>query len=214
MRTINVDTWSRREHFEVFRNLDFPHFSLCANVDMAGMYHYVKGHNISVNVALVYILARAANDVPAFRYRIRSEEVIEHEVVHPSTTILTEDDTFTFCTINYMEDFQGFETETLRVIAYVKEHLTLEDEPGQDDLLFMTAVPWISFTSMTHPINLSPADSVPRIAWGKFYNEGDSLRLPVGVQAHHALMDGFHVGKFFNQVQVYMDDPALVLRKG
>ena len=62
-----------------------------------------------------------------------------------------------------------------------------------------------------HPIPLNPADSVPRIAWGKFFEEGELLTMPLGVQAHHALVDGIHVGKFYAQVQGYLDQPQVAL---
>jgi chloramphenicol O-acetyltransferase type A len=210
MRTIDLQTWSRREHFRKFNSLDLPHFSICAQVDLKDTYAYAKEVGVSVNIAIVYLLAGAANEIPAFCQRIRGDTVIEHEVVHPSTTILTEDKTFTFCTIPFSKDFRTFEAKAQEVIAFVKGNIILDDEPGQDDLLFMTAIPWISFTSMTQPINELPTDSVPRIAWGKFYQDGEALRLPVGVQAHHALIDGFHVGEFYSKVQAYMNDPKSV----
>ena len=84
-----------------------------------------------------------------------------------STTFLTHDDLFSFCTVDYVEDFSTFAAITAKEIEKVKQHLTLEDEPGRDDLLFMTAIPWVSFTSFMHPIHLQPADSIPRFAWGK-----------------------------------------------
>ena len=96
-------------------------------------------------------------------------------------------------------------------IAYVQEHPTLEDEPGRDDLLFMTAIPWVSFTSFMHPLHWSPVDSVPRFAWGKFFEQGKSLKMPLSVQGHHALMDGIHVGRFYAEVQGYLQQPEVVL---
>ena len=96
-------------------------------------------------------------------------------------------------------------------IAYVKAHRTIEDEPGQDDLLYMTAIPWVSFTSFMHPIDLNPVDSVPRFAWGKFFEDGKYLKMPLSVQAHHALMDGIHMGKFYAEVQDYLQQPEAVL---
>ena len=88
MHHINLETWPRREHFEVFRTFDMPHFNMCANVDLTAFYSFVKGHGISLNLATVYVLTRAANAVPEFRYRIRGEEVVEYEIVHPSSTIM------------------------------------------------------------------------------------------------------------------------------
>jgi chloramphenicol O-acetyltransferase type A len=159
----------------------------------------------------VYVLARAANAIPEFRYRIRDGEVVEHEIVHPSTTILTNEDLFTYCTINYTEDFPSFGTRAAERIAYVKEHPTVENEPGQDDVLYMTAIPWVSFTSFMHPLDLDPVDSVPRFAWGKFFEDGELLKMPLSVQAHHALMDGIHMGRFYTKVQNYLHHPGSVL---
>jgi len=68
MHQIDIQTWPRREHFKVFSAFDHPHFSLCANVDLTAFYPVVKQRGISFTVATVYILARAANAIPEFRY--------------------------------------------------------------------------------------------------------------------------------------------------
>jgi len=211
MRQIDIQTWPRREHFKLFSALDHPHLGLCANVDVTAFYPVVKQRGISFTVATVYVLARAANAIPEFRYRIRGGEVVEHEIVHPSGTILVDEDLFSFCTFEYVEDFSEFAARAAEQIAYVQEHPTLKDEPGRDDLLFMTAIPWVSFTSVMHPMHLDPADSVPRIAWGKFFEDGEFLKMPLGVQGHHALMDGIQMGRFYAEVQDYLQQPGVVL---
>lgn len=211
MRTIDIETWSRRTHFELYSRFDHPHFGMCANVDLTTFYPRVKALDTSITTAIVYVLSRAANAIPEFRYRIRPEGVVEHDVVHPSTTVLTDDDLFSFSTFDYVEDFSNFVAGAAETIATVREHPTLEDEPGRDDLLFMTAIPWVSFTGFLHPLPTHPPDSVPRFAWGKFFDDGDRRRMPLAVQAHHALMDGVHVGQFYAEVQDYLDHPDAVL---
>jgi chloramphenicol O-acetyltransferase type A len=211
MRQIDIQTWPRREHFKVFSAFEYPHFSLCANVDLTAFFPFVKQRGISFTVAVVYVLARAANAIPEFRHRIRSGKVVEHEIVHPSGTILTDDDLFSFCTFEYIENFSEFAAKAAERIAYVKDDSTLEDGPEQDDLLYMTAIPWVSFTSFMHPLRLQPADSVPRFAWGKLFKEDESLKMPLSVQGHHALMDGIHVGRYYAEVQDYFQQPAAVL---
>ena len=210
MRRIKLETWPRREHFNLFSAWDYPHFNMCANVDLTRFYSFIKQHGISFTIATVYVLARAANAIPEFRYRIHSGEVIEHEVVHPTTTILVKDDLFSFCYIHYTENFSLFATRAAERIAYVKEYPTLKSEP-EDDWLYMSAIPWVSFTSFMHPIHLHPLDSVPRFAWGKFFKEGRFLKMPLSVQGHHAVMDGIHMGRFYIEVQNYLDQPQLVL---
>lgn len=211
MRTIDIGTWPRREHFRVFSTFDHPHFNMCANADLTTFDQYLRKRDFSFTIAIVYVLARAANAIPEFRYRIRSGGVVEHEVVHPSTTILADEDLFGFCTMEYVEEFALFAANAAERINAAKLHPTLEDEAGRDDLLFMTAIPWVSFSSFMHPMQLHPADSIPRFAWGKFFEDGNYLRMPLSVQAHHALMDGIHMGKFYAEVQGYLDQPEVVL---
>jgi chloramphenicol O-acetyltransferase type A len=40
------------------------------------------------------------------------------------------------------------------------------------------------------------------------------MKMPLSVQGHHALMDGLHVGRYYEQVQAYLDEPELMLGGG
>jgi chloramphenicol O-acetyltransferase type A len=95
MRTIDLQNWPRREHFQFYNAFNHPHFGMCANVDLTIFSPYVKQKGISFTVAIVYLVSHAANAIPEFRQRIRGEVVIEHEVVHPSITVLTGGELFT-----------------------------------------------------------------------------------------------------------------------
>jgi chloramphenicol O-acetyltransferase type A len=210
MRTIDLETWPRREHFMLYGAMDYPHFSMCANVDLTSFHDAVMQAGVSFTVATAYVLARVANDIPEFRYRIRDGEVVEHETVHPATTILTGEDLFSFCWFDYTEDFSAFLDNAAAQVARVKEHGGLETRPGRDDVLYMTSIPWVSFTSFMHPLPLNPADSIPRFAWGRFFRDGESLQMPLNVQAHHAVVDGLHMGRYYAGVQDYLWDPSFV----
>ena len=207
MKYIDMESWPRRKHFEVFNGFDYPHFNVCADVEVTELQAAFKGVSASFTLGLTYALARAANSIPEFRYRIREGRVIEYDVVHPSITILLEDETFSFCTLKYVDDFPEFIRDSEKIVSRVKENPVLADEPGQDDLLYMTSIPWISFTGFMHPIHMHPVDSVPRIAWGKIFQKDSSLYMPLSVQGHHGLMDGLHAGRYFARVQELLDRP-------
>ena len=206
VRRIDLETWPRRKHFELYRSLAYPYFNLCADVNVAPLVRAVKERESSFTAYVVYLLARAANAIPQFRHRIRGDGIVEHRIVHPSITVLTEDDLFAFCTFEYTEDTGAFVRSAVEAMDRVRQDPSIEDEPGRDDYLFMTAIPWVSFTSMTHPVPLSPPDSVPRIAWGRYRAQEGNLSMPLSVHAHHALMDGIHVGRFYERVQGLIDD--------
>jgi chloramphenicol O-acetyltransferase type A len=213
MREIDLGTWHRRKHFELFQTMDYPHINLSANVDISTFRPYIKAHGISFTIGIMFLIARVANNIPEFRTRIRSNQVVEHEVVHPSTTILTDNDLFTYCSVKFSPDFARFNAEAERRIAEVRKTPELHDEDWTDTLLFMTSLPWVSFTGMMHPVNMSPVDSVPRFAWGKFYDQGEQIKLPFSVQGHHGLMDGVHIGRFFEQFQQVLDEPGETLTR-
>lgn len=198
----------RRKHFEFFRSMSHPHFNLCSRVDIASLLPALKERQLHFTPAVVYCIARAANEVPSFRQRIRGEQVVEHEEAHPSFTVLTEaSDVFSFCSVRYQADYHAFAQETRQRMEAMQRQPSLEDEEGRDDYLYLSAIPWVSFTSLQHAMHYKPADSVPRIAWGKFYEEGNRTWLPLSVQAHHALVDGRHMGLYFEKIQFLFSHP-------
>jgi chloramphenicol O-acetyltransferase type A len=207
MQHIDVETWPRREQYRLYRHFDQPHFNMCANVDITAFYPALKARGINFTVGVLYLLARAANDVPAFRQRMRDDDVVEHEIVHPGTTILSDDGLFSFCSLDYVADFPSFVARATASISAAKERPTLEGQPGRDDVLYTTSIPWVSFTSFAHPTHLHPVDSVPRLAWGKRFEDGGRLKMPLSVQGHHAMMDGLHMGQYYERVQAYLDAP-------
>jgi chloramphenicol O-acetyltransferase type A len=184
---------------------------MCVNVDVTAFYPFVKRNGYSLTVSMVYVIARASNAIPEFRQRIRGDQVVEHEIVNPSFSLLIDKDLFTFCDVEYAEDFSEFAEGAAKNISHVKAHPALENNPEKDDVLYMSPIPWVSFTSFTHPMQLHPADSVPRFAWGKYFRESGTLKMPLSVQGHHAVMDGIHMGRYYETLQDYLYHPEVVL---
>jgi chloramphenicol O-acetyltransferase type A len=208
MKTVSFDHPHRRKHFDFFREMNHPHFCVCAPVEVAPWVKYVKERGHRLTTSLVYLLARAANDQPEFRRRIRGDEVVEHELVHPSFAVPTSGtDVFSFCEVRFGEDFAAFRERTEQRMAAMRDTPSFEDEPGRDDFLFLSALPWVAFTAVTHPMSYHPTDSVPRITWGKIQEQGDRMPMPLSVQVHHALVDGVHVGRFFTRVEELAANP-------
>ncbi|MFQ8705882.1 MAG: CatA-like O-acetyltransferase [Thomasclavelia sp.] len=44
------------------------------------------------------------------------------------------------------------------------------------------------------------------ITWGKYEAENNKLILPLTMNIHHAVADGFHISRFFNEVQKLIND--------
>ena len=179
MKEIDLNTWPRKKHFEVYNAFDYPHFNLCANLDITSLYAEVKAHGLSLHSTLIYIFSRTANDLPEFRWRIRGDKVVEHEVVHPSASIMTGDNLFSFCTIQYKHSFPEFYENAEATIAATKLHPSLEDEPGQDDLLFMTQ----HSVGFLHGILYIPSICTRWILFREFHG-ASTLQMTIGSKCH------------------------------
>jgi chloramphenicol O-acetyltransferase type A len=206
MKILDIEGWERKNHYNYFKTLDYPHFNLCANVDITDFMKFVKEKGYSFFIAFLYAAVKTANDIKEFRLRIRGDNVVEHDMASPSFTMMTSKNVFSFCTVEYMDSFKDFLLNTASDMDKVKNLVNIEDEPGRDDLLYITSIPWVSFTNITHPIHMNPVDSIPRISWGKYFEENGRLKLPLSVQVHHALVDGMHVGEYYNRLQELLDN--------
>ena len=211
MQYVNLESWIRRDHFQAFKSWGFPHLNICANVDLTPFYSYIKHYDISFNLAIVYVITWVANDIREFRYRIQDSRVAEYEIVHPAITIMLHDDLFGFCPLEFVEDFTEFCTRATKQIDVMRNQPSLSNDPARDNLFYMTSIPWVSFTNILHPLDLANLDSVPRFAWGKFFKEGDVIKMPLYTQGHHALMDGVHIGRFFEKIQDRLNQPSRAL---
>jgi chloramphenicol O-acetyltransferase type A len=69
-------------------------------------------------------------------------------------------------------------------------------------------LPWADFTSVNHARILDKGRSIPKITFGKLTRDGEKMWLPVDIHVNHALMDGFHVGKFVERFQELLAPPT------
>jgi len=198
MKKIDLQSWKRKEHYEFFEQFDEPFFSFTANVDCGDSYNYAKKNGLSFFALYLFESLVAVNQIPEFRLRIVDDEVIEYEAIHASSTIGRTDGTFGFSFISFNGDFAVFLKELKAEISAVAacDGLRFTENMMRADVIHFSAIPWIQFTALSHPRNFKRRDSVPKITFGKVIHENNKALLPVGVHAHHGLMDGIHVGRF------------------
>lgn len=206
-RVIDQTNWPRREQFELFKTFGSPYFSITADVDITAYRHSLpQGGRFTIG--LVHALAAAANAVPEFRQRIRGADIIEFETVHPSIIVLNEEEAFRFCAFPFTANYAKFAKDAPALMVRAQAATSLFDFKDQDDFLFLTGLPWISFTGVMHAAPTQAPDSVPRIAWGKYRELGGRTMMPLNVQVHHALVDGIHVSRFYAKVEEILSRAA------
>jgi chloramphenicol O-acetyltransferase type A len=206
MKIIDPATWRRRSQYAFFRKLAEPHFSVTSNVNVTPAIKKIKSKEISAFNACLYGIIVAANTVPEMRLRFRGDTVVEHETVHASTTMPIDDDNFAFCGIEFTPDWSEFNQRCHKELVRAKNQGELKEHiEDADEWIFLSCLPWLRFTALSNP-NSGPDDCIPRISWGKFFEQNSVWQMPVSVQVHHALVDGVHVGRFFQILESTIAD--------
>lgn len=205
MKIIDLETYPRKSHFEYFGGLAYPYMGMSANVDVTGLLAAAKRRGKGSFMACLYAACHAVNAVPALRQRIRDGQIVEFERCNAGHTVAKEDGTFVNCQTDSSLDFDTFlnmgETWTEQA---KKQTGFLNDKEDETGLIFVSCVPWVSFTSVIQPTPY-PADSNPRIIFGKYFTQDGRTLMPLAIQCNHALVDGLHIGQFYAKFQEFSD---------
>lgn len=198
---IDISTWKRREHYEVFKNYDEPLFGVTIKVECSQAYKKAKELGYSFSNYYLYLSMKAANEIEEFRYRIENDKIYCYDSVGAGPTIFRSDETFGFGYFPYIENITEFMKMATVETKRVRVEEGLKFPYAGEDILHYSTLPWADFTSLNHARRYDSSRSVPKITFGKLTKLNDKIYLPVDVHVNHALMDGFHVGKFIELFQ-------------
>lgn len=65
----------------------------------------------------------------------------------------------------------------------------------------VSMIPWASFEGFNLNLQKDYDFLQPIFTMGKYYEENDKILLPLAIQMHHAVCDGFHICRFINELQ-------------
>lgn len=203
---LDIDNWPRKATYEFFKDFEDPFFNFAANIDVTRFYRFCKENDLSVSLSALYYVLCAVNEIREFRIRIVNGKLVEFDRIHATQTILNEDETFSFAYYESQPDVFAFNEAGRAATEKYKQLKTYDVETDRLDLIYCSVIPWVSFTSFKHASRLDRTQSVPRIVFGKMFDEGSVKKMPLSVEANHMIMDGLHVGKLFNRVQEIIDE--------
>lgn len=198
-KCVDMDAYKRKAHFEYFNSLAYPYVGVTVNVDITELREAVSRKRLPFFLTVCYCVGRAANEVPEFRQRIQEGQIVEFGHCRTSHTVALDDGTYCYCNLESNKPFRDYITYAVREQEKAKEEATIHEDDNLD-MIFISTVPWISYTSLIQPVPM-PADSNPRITWGKYFRQEGRVLLPVSVLCHHALVDGLHIAMFYELLE-------------
>lgn len=203
-----MEKWKRKAHFQFFNKFDEPYFGIVSEIDCTTAYQKSKENHISFFLYYLHCTLCAINTIDEFKIRIVDDKIVLFDKIHASPTIDKGDETFAFAFIPFYQEFDLFNKEARKEIIRVQktEGLNLNEDTARIDVVHISSIPWFKFTGLTHARMYSYKDSVPKISFGRYYRDGENLKMNVSINGHHGLMDGFHVGKFLSAFQRLMNE--------
>ncbi len=206
MKEFDVKSWNRKTQYDFFKSYDDPFFNLTTQLDVTNLYNYCKKNDLSFFLVSLYIALESANEILEFRLRIINNKVFEFESMDIGSTVLNDDNSFSFCFFKREKSIYEFVKQGTKALKKHKENNNFDSNKEVQNLIYCSFIPWVSFTSFKHARNLERESSgIPKFVFGKYFEENNIKKMSFSIEVHHALMDGFHVGKFLEIFQSKMD---------
>ena len=200
-KQIDMETYPRKAHFEHFRTQAYPYVGITADVDVTEVLDWCRAHNRSFYLTFMHIAALAADEIPEFRRRIHDGGIVEYSECPTSHVEPMDDDTYRYCKLEHHMPLDKYFEKAAEAQEECRRRMDLLAEEDEESMYFISAVPWLHYTALLQPV-AGGDESNPRITWGRYEkNHEGKMMMPLTVLAHHSLMDGIHIARFFENVK-------------
>lgn len=194
---INMEQWARKEYYNHFMSGVVCSYSATVNLDISNL------KTQRLYSAMLWILTRTVNKIPEFRTAMTANGLGIYSDMHPEYTIFNQrTKTFTSIWTAFNNDYRAF------LKCYEEDVLRYSDsthyvaKPNRPENTFdVSMVPWLDFTSFNLNVHNGGSYLLPIFTMGKYKESNGKRTLPLAIQVHHAVCDGYHVGQFVELLQ-------------
>lgn len=206
---IDMSNWVRKDYYNHYMHELRCTYSLTANIDITGMRTALKSMNKRIYPAQIYMLSTIVNRFQEFRMSIDADGNLGFwDELYPSYTIFNkEKEMFSSIWTMYSTSFIQFYEDSISDIARYSNAVNLMPKPDVPLNTFnISCLPWVSFTGFNLNVYTDGCYLPPIFTIGKFIEQDKKVLMPLSVQVHHSVCDGFHVGRFINALQELADN--------
>lgn len=201
---IDLETWPRKEHYLHFTKQAKCFVSITKDVDVTQLRAAAKTCGRSFYIAFLYVICKVINRHSEFKlaYLPEEEKLVQWDEVLPSHLVFhEEDETFTCIWSRWEPDFEVFYRGCQEDIAAGKEYRGYR-VPGMPENTFcVSCLPWIKYSALDINLCGDGLFLAPMISWGKAELDGGRMRMPLSFEIHHGAADGFHIARFYDEVE-------------
>lgn len=197
---IDYDVYDRKEYFEHFTHTLPCSYSLTVDLDITK----IKSLHVKVYPVLIFLISKVVNRYKNFKMSFDKDENLGYfEVVYPSYTIFNEKDKhFSSIYTPFIEDFSLFYEKVMQDMQKYKNSTKLVPQIDVPKNLFnISAIPWINFSSFNLNLEKGYRYLLPIFTIGKFVKKDSKFLMPLHIQVHHGVCDGYHLSLFLDDLK-------------
>lgn len=203
-KIIDMETWKRKDYCLIYRKAVQPQYCVSFELDVTHFHKRVKERDWPFTFAFIFAVTKCANEIEEFRYRFLEGQVVLYDSADTSFTYLDkETELFKVVHVPMRETMGEYVRLAAKTAENQKEHFT---GPVANDVFQFSALPWVTFSHISHTDFGDREKAQPIFDWGKYTPKGENLMMPFAVQVHHAFVDGIHIGKLASKLQNYLDE--------
>lgn len=203
---VNLNEWSRGSLFKFYIDKMRIVMSLTADVNVTNLRAYSKKNNLNFYPLMLWVVSKIINSHDEFKYSWDDAgNLIKWDFVSPSyTDFHADDENFVKMVTEYSDDLFEFCNRVDKDRQRHKnEQAILVNQPP--NFFDVSCLPWIKYSHFDIHVFDEGKFLAPVVTWGKFEENDGKLIMPLTINIHHAVADGFHLSRFFNEVQELMD---------
>lgn len=210
---IDLDTWTRRETFEYYREQVPCTYAVTVEIDVTSLLAPLRRTRRKTYLAQVWAIANAVNRRREFRMALSEAGApAAWPAVHPAFTVFNAvNETFATVWSEYDSDFAAFHDRTADVLADAASATTMFPQ-GElpPDVFDVSSLPWTHFTGFMLQIDGGTRHLLPIFTIGRYVERDGRTFMPLAVQVHHASADGFHTARLVDDIRELMAEPGWV----
>ena len=113
---------------------------------------------------------------------------------------------YTYTHVNKVLFYDHFRDSSGNVYApkdvqYKINHEMIGKPNAPENVFNVSMIPWSTFEGFNLNLQKGYDYLIPIFTMGKYYIEDGQTILPLAIQVHHAVCDGFHICRFVNELQ-------------
>ena len=200
---IKDKNWKRYNLFWHYINNLRNVLSVTCDIDITEFLPYTKSKGYRFYPSFMWAVCKIINAHEEFRLGWdENNQVGVYDVIHPYFAhFFKEDEMCALFVAEYNENLEVFHNNFVNIIDKYKDCRAFDFKNVPPNVFNVSCLPWINYKSFDIHVFDEGKYLAPVITWGKYVEKNGKITLPFSFNIHHAAADGYHLSRFFIELQ-------------